>query len=128
MLAAAGVANLRGTLARNSGSAQAEPAAGDRVCVRVVAEHVNSPQTDMPTRIAYSTTAMTTCVRAVIRMPMTAITSITSTTPVAMATLAYVLDADAPKTASTEGPRTSTPLSVPTANPAIISQPVMKPR
>ena len=71
------------------------------------------PQIDMPTRIAYSTTAMTTWVRAVIRMPTTAITVMITPIAVAMPMLAQVLVDEAPKTASTDGPSTSTPLSVP---------------
>ena len=46
----------------------------------------------------------------------------------AMATLAAVLEESWPNTARTFGPRTSTPLNVPSTYPAIISQPVRKPR
>ena len=71
---------------------------------------------------------MTTWTRAVIRMPTTAITVITTPTAVAMSTLGQVLAAELVKTARTEGPRITTPLSVPTTKPTIISQPVRKPR
>jgi hypothetical protein len=82
----------------------------------------------MPTRIRYSTSAIATWTRAVIRMPTTAITSITSPAAVAMPTLGQVLVADDPAIASTDGPRTTTPLSVPTMKPTIISHPVRNPR
>ena len=65
---------------------------------------------------------------AVIRMPTTAITVMISPTAVAMRTLGQVLVADELKMASTEGPRITTPLSVPTTKPTIINHPVRKPR
>src|SRR5579863_3101256 len=70
------------------------------------------PQIDMPTRIVYSTTAMTTWVRAVSLMPTTAIVVMTTPMAVAMATSAHLVS-EALKMASTDGPSTSTPLSVP---------------
>ena len=69
------------------------------------------PQIDMPTRIVYSTTAMTTWVRAVSLMPTTAIVH-EHPDAVAMATSANFVS-EALKMASTDGPSTSTPLSVP---------------
>src|ERR1700751_4746906 len=78
--------------------------------------------------MAYSTTAMPTWVRAVIRMPTPAITSMIRHPAVSMPTLAQALVDDEPNTASTDGPSTSTPLSVPTTYPAIISHPVNQPR
>jgi hypothetical protein len=86
------------------------------------------PAAARPSRIAYSTTAMPTWVRAVIRMPTTAITSTTSPRPVAIPTFPQVLVALSPKMASTLGPSTSTPLTVAMTYAAIISHPVKKPR
>ena len=56
--------------------------------------------------------AMPTWVRAVILIPATAMTSMTTPTAVPMAISAKVLAGLAPNTASTEGPSTSTPLTV----------------
>jgi hypothetical protein len=64
-------------------------------------------------RITYSTAAMPTCVRAVIRIPTIAITSMRSDIPVAMATSVQVLPELEVKTARTDGPRTSTPATAP---------------
>ena len=55
---------------------------------------------------------MPTWARAVILMPTTAITSMTTPTAVPIAMFAQVLVEFEPKTASTDGPRTSTPLTV----------------
>jgi hypothetical protein len=67
-------------------------------------------------------------VRAVSRMPATAISSMTSTTAVSITMFGPVLVALAPKTASTDGPSTTTGPIVPTMLPMIISQPVRNPR
>ena len=64
-------------------------------------------------RITYSTAAMPTCVRAVMRIPTIAITSMRSEMPVAMATSVKVLPELEVKTARTDGPRTSTPATAP---------------
>src|SRR5690349_17568002 len=79
-------------------------------------------------RITYSTTPMATWVRAVIRIPMTEMMTITTTRPVAMAMLGHLLLAGELKTARTDGPSAVTGVSVPNSVPASISQPVMKPR
>src|SRR5215831_17382004 len=76
----------------------------------------------------YSTTPIVTWVRAVSRMPTTAISSMTSAMAVAIAMLGQELVPDEPKTARTLGPSTSTGVSVPISVPATISQPVMNPR
>lgn len=86
------------------------------------------PAMAKPIRIVYSTRAMPTWVRAVIRIPITARTVITRPTAVAIAMLPQVLVALLPKTASTDGPSTSTPLTVAITYPAIISQPIRNPR
>ena len=59
-----------------------------------------------PMRIAYSTMAIPTCVRAVIRMPAIAMTSMTTATTVPIAIQAQLLVEVDPKTASTDGPST----------------------
>ena len=51
--------------------------------------------------------------RAVILMPMMAMTSMTTTTAAPMPTYAHELAVLLPNTASTDGPSTSTPLTVP---------------
>ena len=61
-------------------------------------------------------------------MPTTAMMSMITPTPVPMPMFAHVLVELEPKTASTDGPSTSTPLTVAIMYAAIISQPVMKPR
>src|SRR5216683_5853179 len=94
----------------------------------MVAEHRHRPATAKPTRIAYSATAIATCVRAVIRMPTIAITSITRMTAVAMPIFGPVPAELEPKTARTDGARTTTPASDPMRLPVIISHPVRKPR
>ena len=76
----------------------------------------------------YSTTAMPTWVRAVSLMPTTATISMASPTAVAMAMFPAVFDELDPNTARTDGPSTSTPLTVAIMYAAIISQPVRKPR
>ena len=76
----------------------------------------------------YSIAAMPTWVRAVMRMPMIAITSMTRMTAVLMRIFGHVLVAAVLKMASTDGARTTTPEIAPTRLPAIISQPVRKPR
>jgi len=81
-----------------------------------------------PARITYSTTAMLTWVRAVMRIPATAITSMTTDTPVAIQMSAHGPAEPAPNTARTDGPITSTPDTAPVTYPAIISQPVRNPR
>ena len=86
------------------------------------------PQIAKTIRIAYSTAAMPTWVRAVRRMPTTAITSMTTMTAVLIPMFGHVLVAAAPKTARTEGARTTTPEIAPTRVPVIISQPARKPR
>src|SRR5579872_2566971 len=78
--------------------------------------------------MAYSIAAIPTWLRAVILMPTTAIVIMSRLIPVAMPTLAQVFVGEAPNTASTDGPSTSTPLRVPRTYPAIISQPVTNPR
>ncbi len=80
-----------------------------------------------PRTIAYSTNPMATWVRAVMRMPMTAITSMTRTTTVSMAKFGGMAEEEEPNTASTDGPRTTVVLTVPMMPPMIISQPTMKP-
>ena len=57
-------------------------------------------------------TAMPTWVRAVTLIPATATASMITPTPVPMARFAHVLAESAPNTASTDGPSTSTPLTV----------------
>src|ERR1700761_1413078 len=79
-------------------------------------------------RIVYSTTAMATWDLAVNRMPTTAMISMTTPTAVPIAMFDQVLVELDPNTASTEGPSTSTPLTVAMMYAAIISQPVRKPR
>ena len=59
---------------------------------------------------------------------MTAITSMTVMTAVAMKMFGQVLVVLAPKTASTDGARTTTAAMVPRKLAAIISQPVRNPR
>ena len=61
-------------------------------------------------------------------MPAIAITTITRMTAVLMRMLGQVLVELEPKTARTDGARTTTPEIDPTSVPAIISQPVRKPR
>src|ERR1035438_1044930 len=73
-----------------------------------------SPQIETPMRMMYSNTAMTTWVRAVIRMPATAIASMTMMRMVLMPMLGHALEAVALKTASTAGERTTTTEIVPT--------------
>ena len=65
-----------------------------------------------PIRIRYSTAASPTWVRAVIRMPTTAMISMTTPTATPIVTLAAV-EVLAPNTASTEGPSSSTSATVP---------------
>src|SRR5215831_14164020 len=72
-----------------------------------------SPAIDSPTRIRYSTAAIPTCVRAVIRMPTMAMTSMSTPTAQPMATYVQVLVDMEPNTASTEGPSRSTSATVP---------------
>src|SRR5215813_4449317 len=88
-----------------------------------------SPATANPIRITYSTAAIPTWVLAVILIPATAITSMTTETIVAMPMSVHALPelAGEPSTASTDGPITSTPATAPMTYPAIISQPVRKP-
>src|ERR1700746_1411037 len=76
----------------------------------------------------YSITATATWVRAVRRMPTIAITSMAMMTIVLMMTFGHLAVALPPKTARTDGPRTTTPEIDATKVPAIISQPVRKPR
>src|ERR1700753_3507624 len=66
------------------------------------------PQTETPTRTTYSNTAMATWVRAVIRIPATAITSMTRTSTVLMVILGHALVLVEPTTASTAGESTTT--------------------
>jgi hypothetical protein len=73
-------------------------------------------------------TAILTWVRAVILMPTTAISSITRMTAVLIRILGQVLVELLLKTARTDGERITTPETAPTRLPAIISQPVRKPR
>jgi hypothetical protein len=87
-----------------------------------------SPATANPIKITYSAAAMATWVRAVIRIPAPAITSMTTMTAVAMAMFGPALVAGEPNMASTEGARTTTPASEPIRLPVTISQPVMNPR
>ena len=86
------------------------------------------PAAAKPIRIAYSAGAIPTCIRAVILMPATAITSITRPSAVAIAMFARTLPEFEPNTASAEGPSTSTPLTVAMMYAAIISHPVKNPR
>jgi len=86
------------------------------------------PATAKPMRITYSTSPMPTWIRAVMRIPMIAITAMTRTTAVLIAMFGHVLVELEPKTARTDGARTTTPEIDPTSVPAIISQPVRKPR
>ena len=67
------------------------------------------PQTEKPMRITYSITPMATWVRAVSRMPATAITSKTTMTAVLMKMFGQVLSALPPTMASTDGASTTTP-------------------
>jgi len=69
---------------------------------------------ETPTRTVYSTTAMATWVRAVIRMPATAIASMTMMRAVLMPIFGHAVVAVAAKTASTAGARTTTTEIVPT--------------
>lgn len=66
-----------------------------------------------PTRMTYSTAAIVTWVRAVMRIPATATASMTTDRPVAIAMSAAVLPVLLVNTASTEGPMTSTPATAP---------------
>jgi hypothetical protein len=70
------------------------------------------PAIPKPISSVYSMNAMPTWVRAVILMPTIAITSMMTPTAVPMAIFAHALTELAPKTARTEGPSTSTPLTV----------------
>ncbi len=83
---------------------------------------------EKPMRITYSITPMATWVRAVRRMPATAITSKTTMTAVLMNMFGQVLRTLAPTMASTDGARTTTPATAAMRLAAIISHPVMKPR
>ena len=80
-----------------------------------------------PIRIVYSIRPRPTWVRAVMRMPMIAITSMPRITTVSMARFGTIAVVVEPKTASTDGPRTTVVLTVPMMPPMIISQPVRKP-
>ena len=71
------------------------------------------PQIAIPTRIRYSTSAMLTCTRAVILMPTTAMTSITTPTTLPMAIHAQVSVDVEPNTARTEGPSSRISATVP---------------
>ena len=86
------------------------------------------PQTEKPMRITYSITPMATWVRAVRRMPATAITSRTTITAVLMKMFGQVLSALPPKMARTDGASTTTPATAAMRLAAIISHPVMNPR
>ena len=79
-------------------------------------------------RIAYSITAMPTWVRAVMRMPTTAIVAMTKMTAIQSRMFGQGLLALAPKTAKTAGDSTTTTEIVPVRQPASIIQPTMKPR
>ncbi len=68
---------------------------------------------EKPITIRYSTRARPTWVRAVILIPMIAMTPMTTTTAVPMPTYAHELAELLPNTASTDGPSTSTPATVP---------------
>src|SRR5580704_18804525 len=67
-----------------------------------------SPQIETPMRTMYSNTAMATWVRAVIRMPITAIISMTMMRAVLMPMLGQALVLVTLKTASTAGESTTT--------------------
>src|ERR1700730_8895934 len=71
---------------------------------------------------------MLTCARAVIRIPTTAMTSITRPTAAPIAIYAPVLAELEPNTASNDGPSSRTSATVPMMYAAIISHPVKKPR
>src|SRR5580704_19073542 len=86
------------------------------------------PHTEKPIRMAYSITPIATWLRAVRRMPATAITSRTTMTAVLMMMLGQVLAALTPAMARTDGPRTTTPETAAMRLAAIISHPVMNPR
>jgi len=73
-----------------------------------------SPQIETPMRTMYSNTAMATWVRAVIRIPITAIISMTMIRAVLMPIFGHALETLALKTASTAGERTTTTEIVPT--------------
>ena len=73
-------------------------------------------------------TPIATWVLADSRMPATAIISMITDMPVAMATLETLFVVDWLNTARTEGASTTTGLSVPIKVPAAISQPVRNPR
>ena len=79
-------------------------------------------------RIRYSITPMATWLRAVRRMPTTAITSKTTMTAVLMKIFGQVLTALTPAMARTDGARTTTPETAAIRLAAIISHPVMNPR
>ncbi len=82
-----------------------------------------------PMRIAYSTIAMLTWVRAVIRMPTIAITSMPRITTVLMTMFGAVLEEEAePKTARIDGPSSTVVPTVARMVPMIMIQPTMKPR
>ena len=68
-----------------------------------------NPTIEKPMRITYSITPMPTWVRAVRRMPTTAITIRTTMTAVLMKIFGQVLTALTPKMARTDGARTTTP-------------------
>ena len=61
-------------------------------------------------------------------MPTIAITSMTASTPVAINMFGHLLFALLPKTASTDGARTTVAAMVPSRLAAIMIQPVRKPR
>src|ERR1039458_3160925 len=86
------------------------------------------PATAIPIRIRYSTSAMLTCARAVIRMPTMAMMSMMTPTATPMAIYAPVFVEVEPNTASTDGPSSSTSATVPMMYAATISHPVRKPR
>ena len=79
-------------------------------------------------RTEYSITAMPTWVRAVRRMPTTAIVAMITMTTVQSRMFGQALVALAPKTAKTAGDSTTTTEIVPVRQPASIIQPTMKPR
>src|ERR1022692_3706397 len=87
-----------------------------------------SPATAIPIKIRYSTSAMLTCARAVIRIPTTAMTSITTPTATPIAIYAPVFVDPEPNTASTDGPSSSTSATLPMMYAASISHPVRNPR
>jgi len=71
---------------------------------------------------------MAICVRAVSRMPATAITPMIRQTPVSVPTAGHGPDTRTPATVSTDGPSTTTSATVPIRYPAIVSHPVRNPR